>query len=195
MNDLFCIFCYTFGHVGGCYMNAEEAVRFMQHYRHDLMNHLQIIHGYASMGNVKKIEEKIVDIIHCYNMERKLMHLQANEFCLWVMKHAYMYVDVKLEYDIHTEGKRIESIDQILTEQCEQFFAVIKRLKLKDEFITVHLVVKQEQKDRIAMHFSVSEFFNHAQLKEQLHQLETHFPLTVMDNSDTVECSFSVPCN
>ncbi|WP_077299297.1 Spo0B domain-containing protein [Virgibacillus pantothenticus] len=176
-------------------MRAKDVVRLMQYYRHDLMNHLQIIYGYASMGNVKKVEEKTADVIQNYHLERKLMQLQATEFCLWVMENAYMYVDIKLDYDIHTEGKQIESIDQELTEQCKQIVTFVRKIKKTDEFVTINLEIKQEELHSMEILFTVNGLNNQQQLQRMLHTMEAHFPLTVSGESDAVVCSFFVPCN
>ena len=35
---------------------GERVVQILQHYRHDLMNHLQLVQGYVGMRNIENAE-------------------------------------------------------------------------------------------------------------------------------------------
>lgn len=181
--------------VGGRYMKAEDVVQLIQHYRHDLLNHLQIIHGYASMGNIKKVEEKITKIISSYDEERKLMYLQAVEFFIWVLEFPYMYEDLRLEYDIHTEKSSISRSDIHITNQCKQLMRLIQKIKHEDDLVNIQLKVSNEIHHMLKFYLAVYGLENKQQLKIHLERTSFPFSISLINETDSIACSFLVPCD
>ncbi|WP_206207822.1 Spo0B domain-containing protein [Virgibacillus profundi] len=99
-------------------MVEKDVVQALQHYRHDLMNDLQIVQGYLSMGKADKAEAKVKEWMEYFNEERKLMSLKAPSFILWVIQFNSRYENFRLSYTIHTENKDLQKIDEKLVEQC-----------------------------------------------------------------------------
>ena len=101
-------------------MEEKEVVQVLQRYRHDLMNDLQIVQGYLSMGKSDKAEMKIKNCMEHFHQERKLMSLHTPLFALWVIQFNHRYNNFRINYQIHTENVNLMSIDCELTDRCEK---------------------------------------------------------------------------
>ncbi|MDY0408573.1 Spo0B domain-containing protein [Paracerasibacillus soli] len=58
-------------------MDSNDVLRLVQGFRHDLMNQLQIMQGYATMGQSEKVQQKIDNLVQMYIEERKLFQLNT----------------------------------------------------------------------------------------------------------------------
>lgn len=101
-------------------MEEKEVVQVLQNYRHDLMNDLQLVHGYISMKKMDKAEMKIKDCMEHFHQERKLMSLQAPLFALWIIQFNHRYSNFRINFQIHTENVKLLSIDRELTDRCNK---------------------------------------------------------------------------
>ncbi|WP_176330242.1 Spo0B domain-containing protein [Oceanobacillus rekensis] len=98
----------------------EYIIRVLQHYRHDLMNRLQIVQGYLSMGKANQAEEKLSEVVDFYKEERKLMDLNVPSFMLWILEFNTTFKNFRLTYNIHAEYKSMHISDSILVGQCQE---------------------------------------------------------------------------
>ncbi|WP_170138766.1 Spo0B domain-containing protein [Oceanobacillus chungangensis] len=85
-------------------MEEKEVVEVLQFYRHDVMNDLQIISGYISMGKLEKVEKKFGELFSFYEEERKLMSIKAPKFILWLIRFNNLYNNFRLTYNIQVEN-------------------------------------------------------------------------------------------
>ncbi|CDQ39445.1 MULTISPECIES: Spo0B domain-containing protein [Virgibacillus] len=175
-------------------MTEKEVVQLIQHYRHDLMNHLQVIHGYASMGKVERVEEKTSDAIAYYHEERKLMQLQAFEFFLWVLQFHQMYQDMRLKFRIHTENKKVEKADKLLTEQCRQIMALVQDENQSNDLIDIELEMVTGRTEVIEVRLMIYGIINQESLLIRLNSLTSLYTLSVYKQANCLICDFSVPC-
>lgn len=112
-------------------MNEKDVVELLRLYRHDMMNDLQIVQGYASMGKMDKVESKLTEWTARLQEERKLMSLQAPAFALWVIQFHSHYDNIRLTYQIDMETIDLHIIDHTLEQAC--FAAVDCLLRLGDD--------------------------------------------------------------
>ncbi|UJL44960.1 Spo0B domain-containing protein [Virgibacillus sp. NKC19-16] len=120
-------------------MKPDEVVQVLQHYRHDLMNHLQIVQGYLSMKKPDKAEAKLKETLDYYNEERKLMGLNAPMFMLWLIQFNSRFKNWRINYQIHTEYKDLRTIDNQLTEQCKHILSTFRHALNDTELFEVNL--------------------------------------------------------
>ena len=83
----------------------------LQNKRHDLMNQLQIVQGYLSMGKVDVVADKMTDIIAEYEQERLLMNTKATHFILWTLQFNTKHDHIRLSYKIHTNNSDLMVLD------------------------------------------------------------------------------------
>ncbi|MFS0672933.1 Spo0B domain-containing protein [Ornithinibacillus sp. 179-J 7C1 HS] len=96
-------------------MDIKDVIHLLRLQRHDLMNDLQIVHGYLSMGKNDKVKNKINKIIEEFNRERLLMNINCPNFALWLIQVNLQHNHIQFTYDIHTKSKNLHSYDSVLT--------------------------------------------------------------------------------
>lgn len=95
-------------------MGAREVVEILRYYQHDLLNELQIVQGYASMGNLDKLQTKLDACIDGYREERQLINLNMPQFTLWAIRMNHSSKNINLCYHIHVENIDLYDMDQEL---------------------------------------------------------------------------------
>ncbi|QKY69573.1 Spo0B domain-containing protein [Lentibacillus sp. CBA3610] len=65
-------------------MEEKEVIQLLRHYRHDLMNHLQIVQGYLSMGKMEKAQKKLTNYMQLLQEEGKLVNMHAPAFVFYI---------------------------------------------------------------------------------------------------------------
>lgn len=97
-------------------MEAKDIIQLLRLQRHDLMNDLQIVHGYLSMGKTDKVKLKVNNIIGTLNQERTLMNTNCPEFALWLIQMKLQHKHIHFTYDIFTDNKNLLHYDSSLAE-------------------------------------------------------------------------------
>ncbi|KGP73895.1 Spo0B domain-containing protein [Pontibacillus yanchengensis] len=98
-------------------MKVDEVANLLRHYRHDWMNQLQLVHGYASMDKMEKVKEKLQEIIDFSREESKLMNLKAPHFAVWMVRFNAEYNQFRMSYQIDTQAD-FSAFDQSLVQTC-----------------------------------------------------------------------------
>lgn len=127
-------------------MNEQEVVRLLQYYRHDLMNELQIIHGYLSLDKVDKVKSKVEDVIINYNEERKLMNTNATRFILWVLQINQKQANIRLTYKLNFDHLSLQSLDEELVDYCDYIINGINIYGDKQNFYEVKVKLTEDIK-------------------------------------------------
>ncbi|WP_170840860.1 Spo0B domain-containing protein [Oceanobacillus limi] len=121
-------------------METKDVVELLRHQRHDLMNHMQIIQGYLSMGKTDMVHEKLDSLLNDFQNERKLMNLNVPYFTVWLIQFNSVNSNIRLAYDIHTDNLDIHSQDQKLVTVSESIAEAI--CDLGDELELYELTLK-----------------------------------------------------
>lgn len=121
-------------------MKKGEIVKLLQHRRHDLVNDVQVMHGYASMEMFDKVEEKLNEFLISTEHERKLHMLQAPSFILWVETFCMKHQNFNLTYEIH-DDVNLKKHDEWITNTCEKLIQVVKDYSDAEELYELYLKV------------------------------------------------------
>lgn len=158
-------------------MKEKDLLKVLQFYRHDIMNHLQVIHGYLNIGQQEKVTTKINDIMHHFKREKKLMDTNAPHFILWMLQVNHLEENIRVNYNFQYEKANLMTIDETLTEQSKQIINCIRLsgdpFELykttfnfsKDEYnpsiirVTIH-ISGQIDKESISSHLSPTQINN-----------------------------------
>lgn len=175
-------------------MDEKDVVDILQHYRHDLMNDLQIVYGYLSMGKVDNVTKKISERLIKDNEERKLLNLGAAKFTLWVIRFNHIYDRLHLNYQIHIEDKLLHDVDDRLTKQS---IAIIDKINAfcrpEDQFeIKLELAEKQNPA-RIEVSIFVDDYLHildNQIIKETC--MEQEYEIYVFETSDGLTFHFPI---
>ncbi|SFD57927.1 stage 0 sporulation protein B (sporulation initiation phosphotransferase) [Lentibacillus persicus] len=142
-------------------MEEEKVIELIRHYRHNLMNHLQIIHGYASMGKTDKVQQKINNYIAYLEEERKLVNLNAPAFALYFLQFDSLHSNFRLTYHIETEHKDLQPIDKLLVKRCKQLMENVVRLTDKLEIYELTVRLYDLASKEIRLEFIVKDCLQH----------------------------------
>ncbi|MCP3030445.1 Spo0B domain-containing protein [Halobacillus sp. A1] len=108
-------------------MDENEVLHLLQHKRHDWMNQIQLVQGYASMGKMERVKEQLRRIIDESEHERRLMNSSAVHFALWLITFNSRHSYYRLAYVINN--------DVDLSRHDEQLVAYANQtIKAMDEF-------------------------------------------------------------
>ncbi len=131
-------------------MKVNEVTNLLSHYRHDWMNQLQILHGYASMGKMEKVQEKLQGIIQDSQEESKLMKLQSPHFALWVIRFNTQYDQFRLTYSIQSQHN-LEQHDQALMQNSQNVMNIFEEFINSLKLYMVTLVVSGQDKPEVTL--------------------------------------------
>jgi|GEM_PF-1171442 len=174
-------------------MNEQELLLILQKYRHDVVNHIQLIHGYLTMDRPDRAKEKLDDWIELCEQERRLSSLRAPGFALWVIRFDSLYNRLRLEYHIHIGNMDLSAHDYEIRRLCEQILELILKSGPPEVLHEVTLSIEEEG-DSIAFELSVTGPFNDLPtFKETLKKLETPFETETAVNEETARIRFLIP--
>ncbi len=101
-------------------ITEEEAIELLRHYRHDWMNQVQLLLGYASMGKMDKVQEKLKENVALMDQERKITNLRIPKTALWVINFNTQYENFRLTYRVEEESVDLSDHDDRLHNQLQQ---------------------------------------------------------------------------
>ncbi|AIF45381.1 Spo0B domain-containing protein [Virgibacillus sp. SK37] len=175
-------------------MNEEQVVKLLQHYRHDLMNHLQLIQGYLSMGKIEKVESKVQSCFNHYDEERKLMSLNAPSLSLWVIEFNSRYEYLRLEYNIHVQNKNLNQIDKGLKDQLEKIISCIIEESDGTELIEISLQLDEAEENTMTKVFLCIKIkVNKEEIKQKLKSMDWEYEQNISVNNEGIACQFLIP--
>lgn len=139
-------------------METIEVLQLLRHWRHDLMNQIQLIQGYTSMNRPEKVKEKLHAMILEANQQRKLMDLQANEFALWLLQANMKNKQIRVTFEVNDVHENLQYLDTKLLEQTKRIFAALEAAADQNELYQVSLNICKPKNTNatVEIQFSIS---------------------------------------
>ncbi|GGJ84058.1 hypothetical protein GCM10007063_03190 [Lentibacillus kapialis] len=137
-------------------MNETDVIQMLRHYRHDLMNHLQIVQGYLSMGKIEEAQKKLRNYTEELQEERKLVNLDAPRFALYILQFYFLHTNFRLTYHIRTVAENLQSVDELLAEQCEK---IMERIVMSSDAMQLYeldILLYDADQDMIEVDFTLN---------------------------------------
>ncbi|WP_183072689.1 Spo0B domain-containing protein [Oceanobacillus bengalensis] len=125
-------------------MEELEVVRLLQNYRHDLLNHLQLIQGYLSMGKKDTAESKMTELFSHFEEERKLIQLHAPKFTLWLIHFNHRYDNLRIAYNIHID-RSLSMVDDFILTKCNKIIDLMENYTNPLELYEIQLDIKENE--------------------------------------------------
>ncbi|MGP4071393.1 Spo0B domain-containing protein [Piscibacillus sp. B03] len=121
-------------------VELNDVLHLLRLYRHDLMNQLQLVDGYASMKQHDLSQEKLHNLIKSLRDERLLQTLDAPQYVYWLIQLKLKEREMEIEFDIeHNEDSLLE-FDDRLVHDGKRLFGEIK--DHVDEFSQLHILIQ-----------------------------------------------------
>ncbi len=134
--------------MGGVQMNEEEVIQLLRHYRHDWMNELQLIMGYAQMGNIEKVQEKVNQAVEHAALDRKLQSIPLPKTALWIMQFNWEFANFRMTHDVKV-NQTITVDDQTVVDQLKQLMTYLVEHSLKMSLYHVTLVLRETDQHQL----------------------------------------------
>ncbi|WP_281658284.1 Spo0B domain-containing protein [Halobacillus sp. Cin3] len=113
-------------------MEEKEIIGLLRHKRHDWMNQIQLIQGYASLGKHDRLMDLLDTVKAESEEERRLLNTEADEFSLWLLTFNWSYQSFRLTYSLE-QGLDLSSHDQTLAAYGRRMMEIMEKYKDKDE--------------------------------------------------------------
>ncbi|MEC3882616.1 sporulation initiation phosphotransferase [Halobacillus litoralis] len=84
-------------------MEEKEIIELLRHKRHDWMNQIQLLQGYATLGKQDRLLSQMEEIKEEAEEERKLLNSHSLHFSLWLLSFNWVHKTYRLRYFIRGE--------------------------------------------------------------------------------------------
>ncbi|SFF52469.1 stage 0 sporulation protein B (sporulation initiation phosphotransferase) [Halobacillus alkaliphilus] len=113
-------------------MDDKEIITLLRHKRHDWMNQIQLLQGYASLGKQERLFEQIDDIKEEAENERRILNSDAVAFPIWLISFNWKYDYYRIKYSL-SEEVDLSRHDQKLTAYGERMIELMNDYRVDDE--------------------------------------------------------------
>lgn len=173
-------------------MNEQTVIQILQSYQHDLMNELQIIHGYSSMDKVDRVNDKIDALITSLEFERNLLSIHAPQFTLWVIQFNHLHENIRLAYKINSTYINLIAYDEEIVGQLNKIVEQFEIFGNDTKIYMLDLGINVISASNISFTCSIQgQFEDRTGLMEQLQSIHKNTPLHSKQTSKGVICEFS----
>ncbi|MFC4558943.1 Spo0B domain-containing protein [Virgibacillus kekensis] len=174
-------------------MDENEIISILRHYRHDLLNQLQIIQGYVSMGKTDKANMKIREYVQDLHEERKLANLDIPKFALYLIRFNSLHTNFRMTYHIYTENSELSRVEERMLEQCRQFIGEIENAA--DEAVLYDITLEMNDTDSssvVDLNFNITgNFPSETRLISNIENMG--LDIIASWNEEALVCSLKVP--
>ncbi|WLV23676.1 Spo0B domain-containing protein [Aciduricibacillus chroicocephali] len=142
-------------------MNEREVMQILQKYRHDVLNQIQLLHGYLSMNRPERARELLDDWIELCDQDRRLSSLSIPQFTLWTARFDSLYSRLRMYHKINTTGIKLTHHDEELHRISNQFADALLRSSSPEILHEVTLSVNNDD-ERVYFEFRAEGPFQYA---------------------------------
>lgn len=133
-------------------MNEREVMQILQKYRHDCVNHIQLLHGYLSMNKPERAKDVLEEWIFICEQSRMLNSFNIPKFALWVDRFDLLYSRLRLSYKVNVPGLNLDHYDEELHCLSNQFADALLRSSSPEILHEVTLSVNNDD-ERVYFEF------------------------------------------
>ncbi|MBM7554628.1 Spo0B domain-containing protein [Thalassobacillus pellis] len=175
-------------------MQADEVIRMLRHARHDWMNQLQLIQGYASMGKEGKMKDKINEVIASAEDERRLMNIKAPYLTLWLISFNWDHPYYRLSYKVNVDDVDLSHRDITMYAYCEELIRIFERFSDPNVLYKGELNLEMGTDQYIRLLVTLTgDFKDQKKLHQELQGKRFIYEATMKDLQDTQQ--FKVTMN
>ncbi|MCP8617002.1 Spo0B domain-containing protein [Salirhabdus salicampi] len=168
-------------------MERKEVIDVINHYRHDVLNDIQLVKGYASMGKLDKVNDIVTTIIHKAHEERKLTRLQCPHFFLWLLQFNWTYNQFQIQYQVSEQVDPLTEKDIGICDAFEQLISTLEAHVKADQLYEGMIII--EEKGNINVTFTGS-FVNITECHQHLDKINFVQDVHVTEEKCNVTFSF-----
>lgn len=91
-----------------------DVINILRHYRHDLLNHFQLINGYLAMGRTEKVQSLIDELVRQAKNESQLCNLNMSNFAEEMLTFNWASHAFCLNFEVLSKSEDWADHEQIL---------------------------------------------------------------------------------
>lgn len=126
-------------------MKSRDVVHLIEQYRHDILNHLQLVQGYISLGNIEKADISVTNLLEYFQQETDLLHLNMTNVYLWFLQFPIKYNDFQISYDIDIK-KNLQYADDTVVEKLNMIMQDIEAITTPSNSYSLEIEFKDNLK-------------------------------------------------
>ncbi|WP_025027399.1 Spo0B domain-containing protein [Caldalkalibacillus mannanilyticus] len=88
----------------------QEFIEYLKHYRHDWLNHIQIIKGYLSLGKMDQAQKFLDSVIVNSHYESKISQLGDVDLSYFLLTYNWTQEKIMLDIEIEDDDADISKI-------------------------------------------------------------------------------------
>lgn len=178
-----------------------DVLNILRHYRHDWLNHLQLINGYLAMGRVEKVENLINEMVIQAKNESHLSNLNMDEFAEKILTFNWQGNSIWLSFEIISETGDWSKWEQMIISyfdnimnllnnhtksgEEQQAIVIINDLDKKSVDIDFHGCLRIDQEWRENIRIIEQQYGNHIeQLEWNKSECYVKFVVDIVDVHD-----------
>ncbi|WP_077621371.1 Spo0B domain-containing protein [Sediminibacillus massiliensis] len=173
-------------------MKSEEVISLLGNYRHDVLNELQLLMGYASMGKLEKVQEKLNSVVSSFEKERNISNLGMPETALWAICFNWNYDNYRLNYHVGNIKEKLTGQDSIILSLLKEIMEIMDRFTDQMEFYEGDLRFQSGNGKEVlaGMQLSFSGVFTDLSgLKKQLIAVGSLDSVNIIPMEDNKQCT------
>lgn len=157
-------------HNGGERVKEEEVLQLLQHYRHDILNELQLLKGYVTLGKLEKVEEIMNNWVEHFDQERQLFRLHAPKWTIWLLRAKYRYHNIRVHVDLQLKSSlNLSAIDEQLVTQSEQVVTWLMEHGDREDLYVINIkVIEKNNVPNLILRFHIHGLLQPDQALESL---------------------------
>ena len=149
-------------------MEEKEIITLLRHKRHDWMNQIQLIQGYASLGKQDLLLSQLEEVKEEAEEERKLLNSDALQFQLWLLSFNWVHKAYRIRYFLKDDVD-LSRHDQKLTAYGKRMIEIMDGHIGKYELYEGTLTIYMGGQGTLGLSWEWEGFFHHPDgLKEEL---------------------------
>lgn len=173
-------------------MNLNDIVKLLQYDRHDLMNELQILHGYLIIDKTDMVKDKLDHLIESYVQERELLNSKAPHLILFMLQANHSYENIRITYDIDLKHSYLDTIDLEIVSFCHAIINIILKYGDGHELYHLNLTLSElEANSEVRFQSSViGKFLNVESVKSHFENITKMYPLKFKISDKGFICNY-----
>lgn len=174
LDETMCVLCYNLHIVQGGVnmMEEEEVLEMLRHYRHDWLNDLQLISGYAQLGKLDRVQSKITEILERSEQAREFDRLNVPKTMLWLYQFNWKSASFFLDFRIWSEEQPIPIDDNKLLEHIQKVFQILPSYQKEyQQYDGMFIIKNTRHNSKVYITFD-NEWNNIRTLQKELEELD-----------------------
>lgn len=112
-------------------MSEKDVISLLRHKRHDWMNQIQLIHGYATLGKQDRLMDQLEQLREESEHERRLLNSHASHFPMWLITFNWNHEQFRIQYKVN-DRVDLSRHDRRLTACGKRMIEIMNEFKMAD---------------------------------------------------------------